>query len=266
MIEELENKKRITKEMAENLNAAINYYNQNNIGIKKCAKMFNLTPSFLFKYLKQYSTTRQSTWNTVTFKSDIFDVVDTEEKAYWLGFSFADGYISDKGQYELSLAAKDHSHLLKFGEFIGNKDKVKLKDNRCRCFISNKHLCDVLDSYGHTPRKSLTLKFPDLSIFKSKDLVKHFIRGYIDGDGCIGIYKNTAKISILGTLDFLNTINKILPNEGNIRLPKDKNQYVLESYGPKACNNLKFLFKDSTIYLDRKYAKYQDICRLYEKS
>jgi intein/homing endonuclease len=266
MVEELKKKKGITAEMAESLKLAIDYYNQNNIGIQKCANMFNLTPSFLFKYIKQYSKTRVATKDAITFDTKVFDVIDTEEKAYWLGFSFADGYISDDGNYELSLGAKDYNHLLKFGEFIKNKDKVRLKDYRCRCSMRNKHFCDTLNNYGHTPRKSLTLKFPDLSIFKSKDLIRHFIRGYIDGDGCIGIYKNTAKISILGTIDFLNSINKILPNKGNIRLPKNKNQYVFESYGPKAHKNLEYLFKDSTIYLDRKYTKYQDICRLYEKS
>ena len=60
--------------------------------------------------------------------------------------------------------------------------------------FANKYFWNILNSYGCTPRKSLTLKFPDRDIFKSSDLIRHFIRGYFDGDGCFSryIYSHTV--------------------------------------------------------------------------
>lgn len=54
-----------------------------------------------------------------------------------------------------------------------NKDNVKIgyvncngkRCVRCRWEIVNKHLWNTLNNLGCTPRKSLTLKFPSLSIF-----------------------------------------------------------------------------------------------------
>lgn len=72
---------------------------------------------------------------------------------------------------------------------------------------------------GVTPQKSLTLKFPDKSIFKSEDLIRHFIRGYFDGDGCISYYRHENRnigiyfkpqLSIIGTKIFLDELLKII--------------------------------------------------------
>lgn len=51
--------------------------------------------------------------------------------------------------------------------------------------ICSQQLSDKASTLGAIPNKSLMLKFPDINIFKSKDLIRHFIRGYFDGDGCI---------------------------------------------------------------------------------
>ena len=106
-----------------------------------------------------------------------------------------------------------------------NKDNVKISKvkvnnkefTRCRWSIVNKHLWFTLYKLGCVPNKSLILKFPKLSIFLNpKDLVKHFVRGYIDGDGCISYVKTNPKdinsnyspsVSILGTKDFLTVLS-----------------------------------------------------------
>lgn len=95
-----------------------------------------------------------------------------------------------------------------------NKDNVKIstvtcgdkKCIRCRWEIVNKHLWEVLYNYGCTPRKSTTLQFPELSIFQSPDLIRHFIRGYFDGDGCISYtYTSRSKSKVSPICDFLGT-------------------------------------------------------------
>lgn len=65
-----------------------------------------------------------------------------------------------------------------------NRHYHHTKNPSCSWYVTNYHLWNTLNNYGCIPNKSLTLKFPDESIFKSKDLIRHFIRGYFDGDGC----------------------------------------------------------------------------------
>lgn len=72
----------------------------------------------------------------------------------------------------------------------------------------------VLNNYGCTPRKSPTLKFPDFSIFKDKTLIKHFIRGYFDGDGSLSRHISTHTVSlncsIIDTPEFIGTIENLI--------------------------------------------------------
>ena len=48
-------------------------------------------------------------------KEDIFEVIDTPEKAYWLGFLYADGYVQTRGyMIALTLSSKDKLHIKEF--------------------------------------------------------------------------------------------------------------------------------------------------------
>lgn len=208
----------------------------------------------------------------------VFDVIDSEEKAYWLGFIFADGTISSSPldnnqttqyQFELSLKLSDINHLEKAKKFFGYKRKLYTDSYRCRLEFNNKHLWNILNSYGCTPRKSLTLKFPDKTIFKESSLIRHFIRGYWDGDGCL-TYKRIGypTISVLGTEHFLTNIQLIL-NTSNTLYNNNKETCitkVLKYNGALAYNVCKYMYNNCTVYLDRKYKKYLEYCRLYEES
>ena len=163
----------------------------------------------------------------------VFDCIDTEEKAYWLGFIYADGNISNaehikevsnKTVYrlEISLQSDDIDHLNKLKSFFKWDGVVKIsktnyaRKDRCRLYFNNKHIWKTLNSYGCTPNKSLTLKFPNIEIFNDCSLIRHFIRGYVDGDGCISyLQKNHSRmtLSLLGTIDMLTNIQKHLPIE-----------------------------------------------------
>lgn len=206
-----------------------------------------------------------------------FDVINTEEKAYWLGFWFADGCVnSNMKDLELRLQACDVGHLHKFNRFMECQDnnvhyhckiaEEKIYDSYGWSMTSN-HTCEVLTSYGCTPRKSLTLKFPDKSIFKSEDLIRHFIRGYWDGDGCLCFTYNTHHVSVLGTEDFLNELKKYLPGFENINPSRhNSSTFQIGCSDKKAYDVVSYLYKDASIYLDRKYEKYLDFCRAYEES
>jgi hypothetical protein len=66
-----------------------------------------------------------------------FDLVDAEEKAYWLGFLAADGNVHKNGMgISLTLQERDKDHLNKFLKAIDSKAKigVYLRKNGCKDF------------------------------------------------------------------------------------------------------------------------------------
>ena len=77
-----------------------------------------------------------------TFDEHSFDVIDTEEKAYWLGFLYADGNVSNtKNEVGITLQSSDIKHLYKFKTFLKSSKiptlNVSEKYNRCRFSVSN---------------------------------------------------------------------------------------------------------------------------------
>lgn len=216
-----------------------------------------------------------------------FDTIDTEEKAYWLGFLFADGNISKSsymrkngkiknGVYkiEVSLKSEDTEHLEKFAKALNYNKPIKISKasfdkKRCRLQFNNKHMWTTLNALGCTPNKSLTLNFPKLEMFKNKWLIYSFIRGYVDGDGNIGFCdKNHTKMQlrILGTAEFLTKLQQQLPLECDNKLIKDGNIYQLIFNAKRGAYVCSILYKGSSIYLNRKFSLYEKYCRLYEGS
>lgn len=251
-------------------NEIINLY-RGGSSLSNISRKINISIATISKYLKSKNIKIINYQNKTKFNEHIFDNIDTEEKAYWLGFIFADGYISKRDNtFELSVGIKDVNHLIKFNTFMEHeKDNVKISTatynnksyKRARWSVVNKHLWNTLNNLGCTPKKSLTLKFPELDSL----LIKHFIRGYFDGDGCLTIIKKTIspKCTILGTMNFLKSI-KIKLDKLNIKnsIVSDKrmkNTYILNiSQTDKITMRfLKYLYLNSSIYLDRKFKRFE---------
>ena len=63
------------------------------------------------------------------FNKNYFDIIDNSEKAYWLGFIWADGYVCKRKRkgnhieydFKLSLSRIDTDHLEKFKQFVIEK-------------------------------------------------------------------------------------------------------------------------------------------------
>ncbi len=152
--------------------------------------------------------------------------------------------------------------------------KLNCKEHTAyRLGIYREKMYNDLINKGCLENKSLILTFPDIDIFSDKDLVKHFIRGYVDGDGCIGIYNNKPFLSMLGTHDFLNGVLEWLKVHGglvtnakvNRCTGKDKeNIFQLNFSSKKATSALLYLYENSNIYLERKYNKYLKIKDIYK--
>jgi hypothetical protein len=200
-----------------------------------------------------------------------FDVIDTEEKAYFLGFLYADGYNNtDRNSVALSLKESDKDILirlnsliqpdkpLQYVEFKKETRGYKNSSNQYRLVIANKHISERLTELGCCKNKTHTITFPSEEQVP-KHLQRHFVRGYFDGDGWVG----EKAISIVSTLNFCNSLAETLKEEFNIncyiraRHPERNNSIrMLELNKKSARTFLKWIYKDSNIHLQRKYDRY----------
>ena len=248
--------------------------------LTKLGEAYGVRRQTISKWLKDRGIEVINYQNRSRLDEHIFDSIDTEEKAYWLGFLFADGNISHTGnRLEVRLSIKDLSHLEKFRKFLGLTTEIRTGicngNGFCHLSVRNKHLWHTLDSLGCHPRKSLILEFPNFSIFSDVKLIKHFIRGYIDGDGCLTIHRGSenyyrTEINLVGTEKFLTVVRKLFYDEGYIRNKSCTNwenkAYSLVFSDLPSRKIARLLYEKATVYLERKYDKYLEFCRLEEES
>lgn len=246
---------------------------------------YGLNRKTLQKYLIENGYEISQTGAACHFSYDKFDVINTEEKAYWLGFMYADGYVNTIGnKFGINVALKDISHLEKFNQFLnypkglniskshqfGTKSNLNTKGEEMymvSTVIGNKHMRDSLISKGCVPNKSLILEFPSEEIVP-KELQRHFVRGYFDGDGTLGIYPHSKtnpkleeSLMIVGTKPFLEKVQEIL-GMGFLIHKTNCSEFTFRlGYSTKkAVNAAKIMYDNSTIYLERKYNIYKQFC------
>jgi hypothetical protein len=201
--------------------------------------------------------------------TDFFKKIDTEEKAYWLGFIAADGNVDkNKRVCSIQLKQSDKGHLEKFSKVFNDYYHISLINSvypSARISIYSKQCCLDLEQYGITPNKSLTLDINFNLI--PKELILHFIRGYFDGDGSIfcsipkrenGYNYEEWGCNFVGTEKVLTYFKEYLNLENKIT--KKGNVYSLDINGIlKTYQVLTLLYKDSTIFLERKKNKYNEL-------
>ncbi|TDB49568.1 LAGLIDADG family homing endonuclease [Bacillus sp. CBEL-1] len=261
-----------------------NYYRQNQLKIDKAVeeylnskktltaleKEFGVTRLTLSKYLKSRGIKIRDPLKKYHYNENYFEQIDTEEKAYWLGFLAADGCINEQSTYkslELTLAEVDRDHLEKFIKSIeGESAMIKSKKSilNDNIFYSNrvtvnctKMANDLIDK-GITPRKSFTLEFPH---WLSKELLTPFMRGYFDGDGGVYQRKSAFTINVVGNKHFINDYAKVIQRELNIKIPRvykkgSSDCIQIYYYGLNASRILAFFYENAEIYLSRKREKF----------
>lgn len=199
-----------------------------------------------------------------------FETIDSEDKAYWLGFIYADGNINKaKSTLRINLQGRDHAHLSKLNKCIQGNFQVRVFDERhgdktypmCQILIYSTKIALDLIQNGVVPNKTNKITFPDLD----GNLIRHFVRGYFDGDGSICERKHKKRKSDLacsftcGNVIFLEGLREILFQNGiKSYLVKDKRgkKYNLSLAGLQNPDTfLHYIYDGATIYLDRKYIK-----------
>lgn len=268
----------LTEEEKENI---INDY-KNNVSIRELAKKYNHSRSALSNWLVKVGakTTAGNHYRKYFHDFDFFENIDTEEKAYWLGFMFADGYIINhdnkrgEDRFGLTLSEDSLDSLQKFKQSIKAtnpiyKEELLVGQNRYTIVCTSQKTVNDLIDKGCVKQKSLILeppkKVPDF-------LMRHFLRGFFDGDGGVSSYTkpNGHKNFILtytSTEPMIKWIQEYF-QMGQIRKePRHEKTWSWQLGGNKQV--LKFyhcLYDDSTIWMDRKYNKFQELVNKYSKS
>ena len=225
-----------------------------------------------------------------TLNENFFEKIDTQEKAYWLGFMYADGNCYNN-YAKIGLQERDGYILKHFMAALESNQPVH-KLNRVKehhqdisyVTIYSKKLVSDLNKLGCIPNKTKTLTFPDY-IIVPQHLMHHFTRGYFDGDGSIweGQRKimtvkdstrvsgyrdriiHNVKFNITGNLQFITGIRdelvKIGFNSVKININKRIENSASLEYSGRGNMSLfyNYIYNNATIYLNRKKEKFESI-------
>jgi hypothetical protein len=207
-------------------------------------------------------------WRRLNVKHDFFDVIDSETKAYWLGFLAADGNVCGN-KIGLTVSEKDKKHLDLFKATLESGHKIALRKAR-ECFdkylgkpsytlsIRSSHMVETLYRHGIQENKTLSLKWP--TTIPSR-LLRHYVRGVLDGDGSIYINsRGQVNLSFTGLVSFLSNLRDHLSLFCGVSKPKPysraglDNKFGLINWGghKQIQRILDYLYTDATIFLTRK--------------
>lgn len=253
----------------------IELYSTGKYNYSELGRIIGFSSTAIGKYLNQEGFKAKSKnilSRKYTLNENFFEIIDNEEKAYFLGILYADGYNNtDRKSINLSLKEEDVSILLKLKDsifssrplqFINSqplRDKGVNASNQYRLALSSKKLSEDLEKLGCIQKKSLILTFPTEQQVPPH-LIHHFIRGYFEGDGWIG----RKSLCIAGTQSFCGSITDLLKQLLQIntytrtRFPERNNSVrMLEISGRNQCRKFfDFIYNNSSIYLQRKFDKW----------
>lgn len=190
---------------------------------------------------------------------NFFEKIDAEEKAYLLGFLFADGFIGKNLSYiEITLHKKDIEVLENFVKNLYYNDRPinTVKPTYKRVVINSVKMVNDLINLGCLNNKTFILKFPNIEAQYYRD----FIRGYFDGDGSVGINKGGGLyMSIVGTIEFLDKVKEVLQKECLL------NDTVYDDRHPERNNNIRALRFGGNILMNRVYHYLYDGATIFLK-
>ena len=250
-------------------------YTNSEISMKQICKNYHITQRRFTKYIED-----RNIEDNIVLKQEyqvnknIFKTIDSEEKAYWLGFLYADGYNS--GSYiQLTIAKQDFNHLKKFRNFLSSTHPIRYRhqDNTVNITVSDFDISTDLSILGCVKGKTYCCDFPGIKSLK-RIYLRDFIRGFFDGDGTIkkmiiqditsanSIKRKVDKVSF--TIKSKTFSEKLAHYIGSMCKVKPSIYYYepldrYEVYIEGQINIRTFLdciYKEANVFLDRKYEQY----------
>lgn len=272
-------KKILTEEKIKEIQC---YYLSRPMGLKDIENKFNISPPLAIKALKDIPKYPKNLVFNPNLKEDYFETIDSEDKAYFLGYIIGDGnvftdYCDNGYSATISITANeaDIEILELFIKQIGASTKIG-KDGRGarQAYVRSNKIAQDLSNYGVVPRKTLSTYLPtNIPDCFMKDL----IRGICDSDGSVGaqpLKNNPNKfnhwISFCGTKQLMIDISQYCYNHLSL-----KHQSSVYEYANKTLSETKFknisdmytvgmwMYDNSNFFLTRKKEKFIQFCEHY---
>lgn len=218
--------------------------------------IYNISTSRMAKKLASLNLEKKFDASIHSYNEDIFDNIDSEAKAYWLGYIFADGTNQFKS-LNFRIAEEKLKHIKALAEFIGDDpNRIKIDDKYAIYKIYSKTIFEKLNKLGLISPKPES-KFPTIEA----SLYHHFLRGYLDGKGSISQNEKTreCKFTMSGNENILNNIIANVPLDLKISTNSSGYKQIVISGNIRFINFCEWLYKDSTIYLDVRCEKLKSI-------
>ena len=250
------------------------------------ARQYNVSGPAIRQMLKRrgikINNDRAKLARKYTLNEDYFEKIDSEEKAYFLGLLYADGCNQPQRNTTTIMLQERDGHILeKFYKEINcnkplyfYKKRQKHHQNYLKVEINSQKFSLDLEKLGCVKDKAFIIDFPSDYIFSNNKLIRHFVRGYFDGDGCVGIYRNkknagkngykNVTCNITSNSLFCFAIKELLQdiniNCSIVVANKSEHTRTLVIGGNKqAIRFLDWIYKESNVHLNRKYNKYIEI-------
>lgn len=262
----------------ETYKQAVEYYMSGQKLEDTCQK-FNISQTSLYKYMHKNNIVHYTNKGRKRFfNKSYFKTIDTQNKAYWFGFLYADGSLNKSNKYDkepnrlkINISNQDIEILENFLIDIESQD-INIKTYTpnestyatslmSEITLNSTEICEDMLRNGF--RKKSILANEDVFNFIPQNLTHHFIRGYFDGDGSININKD---ITFSGAIKFLEKIDSILKENEIISLSniytyndhrKDKS-YILKisTRNNQTQKMFNYMYKNANRFLKRKYNRF----------
>ena len=240
----------------------------NGMYISELVSEYGIIEGTINSWIKPYA--RKRGLKSMCKNEDYFENIDSEMKAYWLGFIMADGNVSiTNNQYSLKLHLqyRDRCMIERMLEDLDCSNAILDKNTLFKptgkyhrstyVSITSKRLVESLIKLGVTPNKTGKERLPEIK----NDLKRHFIRGFFDGDGIACYTENSKGAGFVSNYDMLDDITFEIGGgwESLKQQPHWKTGYIgtVFTYSKEKLKHLyEYMYKDSSFYLERKHLKF----------
>lgn len=205
--------------------------------------------------------------NNPGFVENYFESIDTNDKAYWIGWLVTDGCIS-KTSISITLKSCDKYILEQFQRDLGLDGKIKPFNGKyTRLMFWSRKMVDDLSKYGIVENKTFTVDLPQIN----EVFVPALLRGCIDGDGGISYFeygrRKDTELSFTGNEKCVKSFGKLVHDSIGMdeKSPTVNNSIFRVRWSSKydivkICDKL---YENSNGHrLERKYDKYLKIRNL----